>query len=144
VTIRGGDCQAEGTDGEAGDVTIRGGDSLGSGGGNVTIEGGDSGSSEENGDRGGGDVTIIGGYAGGNTTRGGDVTIEAGGGTAGAGVVRVANLFRLPVFATQVNLDDLIPEGQEENGMICYVTALNAFVVRANGAWVTLNTSPIT
>jgi hypothetical protein len=40
-------------------------------------------------------------------------------------------------------LDNLIPEGQEENGMICYVIELNAFVVRANGAWATLNTSPM-
>jgi hypothetical protein len=143
VTIRGGDCEAVDTEGEAGWVTIRGGNSLGSSGGSVEILGGDSGSSEEDGDNEGGEVTIRGGSAGGNTTRGGDVNIGAGSGTLGYGVVRIDNLFRLPVLATTVELDDLIPAGQEENGMICYVTALNAFVVRANGAWATLNTSAI-
>jgi hypothetical protein len=144
VTIRGGDCQAEGTDGEAGSVTIRGGHSLGSEGGNVTIEGGNSGSSEEDGDKSGGSVTIRGGSAGGNTTRGGSVTIEAGGGNSGPGVVRVNNLFRIPVLPAMAVLEAMIPPGGEENGMMCYVIDLNAFVVRANGAWVTLNTSDIT
>jgi hypothetical protein len=143
VTIRGGDCEAVDTEGEAGDVSIRGGHSSGSYGGNVTIDGGDSGSSEEEGDNDGGDVSITGGSGGGTTARGGNVTIEAGSGTAGAGVVRINNLFRLPVLATTTALDDLIPAGEEENGIICYVTALNAFVVRANGAWVTLDTSAI-
>ena len=144
VTIRGGDCEAVDTEGEAGDVTMRGGNSLGSYGGEVVIFGGNSGSSAEDGDNDGGDVTITGGGGGGTTARGGDVTIGAGSGAAGAGVVRVNNLFRLPVLATQTDLDDLIPAGEEENGMICYVTALNAFVVRANGAWVTLDVSVIT
>lgn len=143
VTIRGGDCEAVDTEGEAGSVTMRGGNSLGSNGGEVEIIGGYSGSSAEEGDNDGGDVTITGGGGGGTTARGGDVTITGGGGTAGAGVVRVNNLLRLPVLATQTDLDALIPVGQEENGMICYVTALNAFVVRANGAWVTLDVSAI-
>jgi hypothetical protein len=143
VTIRGGDCEAVDTEGEAGSVTMRGGNSSGSSGGDVEILGGDSGSSVEEGDNTGGEVTIRGGSAGGNTTRGGDVNIGAGSGTYGYGVVRIDNLLRLPVLATTTALDNLIPEGQEENGMICYVTALNAFVVRANGAWVTLDTSAI-
>lgn len=143
VTIRGGDCEAEGTEGEAGSVTMRGGNSSGSNGGSVSINGGNSGSSVEDGDNSGGSVTIQGGNGGGVTARGGSVTIAAGSGSAGAGVVRVNNLFRLPVLATTTALDDLIPAGAEENGMICYVTALNAFVVRANGSWVTLNTSAI-
>ena len=144
VTIRGGDCTAVDTEGEAGDVTMRGGNSLGSYGGDVYLFAGNSGSSAEEGDNDGGDVAITGGGGGGTTARGGDVTITGGGGTAGAGVVRVNNLLRLPVLATQTDLDDLIPAGQEENGMICYVTALNAFVVRANGAWATLDVSAIT
>jgi hypothetical protein len=144
VTIRGGDCMAEGTEGEAGWVTIRGGNSDGSNGGSVEILGGHSGSSEEDGDNDGGEVTIRGGDAGGNTTRGGDVTIEAGNGNSGRGVVRINNLFKIPVLPAMAVLDALIPTGGEENGMMCYVIDLNAFVVRANGAWVTLNTTPIT
>ena len=146
VTIRGGDCTAEGTTGEAGGVTLRGGNSYGSEGGNVTIRGGDSGSSEVEGtpeDNDGGQVTIRGGNAGGNTSRGGSVTIEAGSGNNGPGVVRIDNLFRIPVLPAMAVLEALIPDGAEENGMICYVNDLNAFVVRANGAWVTLNTSAI-
>lgn len=143
VTIRGGDCTAEGTEGEAGGVTIRGGNSDGSEGGNVTILGGDSGTSEGSGDNDGGGVTIRGGSAGGNTSRGGSVTIEAGSGNNGPGVVRINNLFRVPVLPAMAVLEALIPDGAEENGMICYVNELNAFVVRVNGSWVTLNTSAI-
>ena len=146
VTIRGGDCTAVDTEGEAGHVTIRGGNSLGSSGGNVEILGGDSGSSEFEGtpqDNDGGEVTIRGGSAGGNTTRGGDVNIGAGSGNYGYGVVRIDNLFRIPVLPAMAVLEAMIPDGGEENGMMCYVIDLNAFVVRANGAWVTLNTSPI-
>jgi len=144
VTIRGGDCEAEGTDGEAGGVTMRGGHSFGSEGGDVEIYGGDSGSSEEEGDNDGGEVTIRGGSADGNTSRGGDVNIGAGSGNYGYGVVRIDNLFRIPVLPAMAVLEALIPDGEEENGMMCYVIDLNAFVVRANGAWVTLNTSAIT
>jgi hypothetical protein len=146
VTIRGGDCQAEGTTGEAGDVTLRGGNSDGSSGGNVQIFGGDSGSSEEEeeeDDNDGGSVFIRGGSAGSNTARGGSVTIEAGSGNYGHGVVYIQNLFRIPGFNALADLEAIIPEGAEENGMMCYVNNLNAFVVRANGTWVTLNTSPI-
>jgi hypothetical protein len=146
VTIRGGNCQAEGTTGEAGDVTIRGGNSYGSSGGDVQIFGGDSGSSEEeeDDDNDGGSVTIRGGSATSNTSRGGSVTIEAGSGNYGHGVVYIQNLFRIPGFNALADLEAIIPEGAEENGMMCYVNNLNAFVVRANGAWVTLNTTAIT
>jgi hypothetical protein len=112
----------------------------------VQILGGDSGSSEEeeDDDNDGGSVTIRGGSATSNTSRGGSVTIEAGSGNYGHGVVYIQNLFRIPGFNALADLEAIIPEGAEENGMMCYVNNLNAFVVRANGAWVTLNTSPIT
>ena len=144
VTIRGGDCEAVDAEGEAGEVTIRGGNSLGSYGGDVYLFAGNSGSSAEEGDNDGGDVTITGGGGGGTTARGGDVNIGAGSGNAGYGVVRIDNLFRIPVLSDMAVLEALIPEGGEENGMICYVNELNAFVVRVNGSWVTLNTSAIT
>lgn len=143
VDIRGGDCEADGTSGEAGGVQIRGGNSSGSNGGPVAITGGSSGSSEEDGDNNGGSVSISGGSGGGATARGGNVNIEAGSGASGNGVIYMNGLLKLPVFTDASALESLIPEGQEENGMICYVTALNAFVVRANGSWVTLNTSAI-
>lgn len=143
VTIRGGDCEAEGTDGEAGDITIRGGNSLGSNGGSVTLSGGNSGSSESSGDNNGGSISITSGDGGGTTARGGDINIETGSGNAGLGVINMNGLLKLPFFADLSSLEDSIPDGQEENGMICYVGSLNAFVVRANGAWVTLNTSAI-
>lgn len=141
VFIRGGDCEAVGTTGEAGNIDIRGGNSTGSSGGNVNITGGNSGSTEEDGDNDGGDVNIFGGQGGGNTARGGDITIQAGSGTASHGVTYINGLLRLPVFASINDVDNLIATGGEENGMICYITDLNAFVGRVNGAWVTLNTS---
>jgi len=139
VTIRGGDCTGEATEGEAGDVTLRGGNSYGSSGGSVSISGGNSGAEEE--DNNGGDISITGGNGGGVSARGGNVTITGGNGDSGRGHVVFNSMVVLPVFGSIAQRDSAA--GAAVNGMMCYVVDLNAFNVRVNDTWVTLNTSPI-
>lgn len=144
VAIRGGDCEAEGTNGEAGGVFIRGGNSTGSRGGNVEILGGNSGYTLDDGDSNGGDISINAGSGSGATSRGGDVSISAGSGNGGNGNILLNSLVALPVFATQVDRNNgHANHPNPRNGMICYVTELNAITVYVNGTWMTLNTSAI-
>lgn len=144
VEIRGGDAEVDGSIGDGGDVNIRGGNSVGEDGGDISIRGGNSGSGAEEENNTGGKIDIVAGDGGGPSGKGGDVNVRAGTGDGGSGNIFLNSLVALPVFATQVSRNNGHANHPDpRNGMICYVTELNAITVYVNGAWVTLNTSPI-
>lgn len=159
VIVNGGDSSTEGDNSDAGDLTLRGGDGIGPGdsdGGSVTVRGGDCGRSGSDGEagivyiRGGnsigssaGDVIINGGTSGTNAY-GGQIRLQAGYGVSGSENILLDSLVCLPVFATQVDRNNgNANHPNPRNGMICYVTELNAITVYVNGSWQTLNTSAI-
>jgi hypothetical protein len=144
VNIRGGDAEVDGSIGDGGDVHIRGGNSVGEDGGDISISAGNSGSGEDEENNTGGKIDIFAGDGGGPSGRGGDVNITAGNGDGGYGSIFLNSLVALPVFETQVDRNNgHANHPSPRNGMICYVTELNAITVYVNGAWVTLNTSAI-
>ena len=117
VEIRGGNCGADGSEGEAGNVRIDGGNSVGSSGGSVVINGGNS------------DIEDLGGY----------VEIRGGNGILGEGIILLNSMVRMPIYNTIAELDTYL-NGRQEDGMMCYVTNVNDFVIRINGSWQQMRT----
>lgn len=140
VEIRGGDAEVSGSIGDGGDVNIRGGHSVGEDGGDVNISAGNSGSSEdEEGDlnNAGGRVDIRAGNGGGPNGSGGDIEVRAGygSGIGRPGRILLNSMVVMPVFSTTLERDS---HPSPTNGMLCYVTELNALTLYANGSWATL------
>ena len=144
VTIRAGDSGngdgSTGDDPEAGDIFIYAGNSLATtdiDGGDIAIEAGDG-----TVDGRGGDLTLISGNSVG-TDRAGDMNLTCGtnSGAGRNGHIYLNSMPRMPVYAD--NTARNAAAGTATNGMFCYNTATGNIEVYVGGAWKSVDTSAI-